>query len=194
VTNGKSWSEMHVGSSTGDSASSYGPTYTVNGGGTGIGTNADSFRFVYAPMKGSYSLVARVVSCSSTSPLARAGLMMRLSTNANDIEVSGLFAPQTDWMHLYKRTTMGGNTSTSGTFAAALPYWVKLQRGSNGVNYTMSPWMSSNGTTWVRVGSGGLIFTNWCDTNVLLCGLAVTSGNTNSTMTATFDNVAITYP
>jgi hypothetical protein len=192
-TSGVTWSDMHVGPSTGDNAASYGiPTYTISGGGTGIGTNADAFRFVYVPTTGSCTLVARVVSCSSTSPLARAGVMMRQSTNANDVSLSTLFAPQSNWVYFNSRTNTGGNTSTSGVSAAALPYWVKLVRNGSGGN-VFSAYKSSNGTTWTLVGS---LVTNsgWTATTSVLGGLAVTSGLTNDTLTATFDNMSITWP
>jgi hypothetical protein len=56
--------------------------------------------------------------------------------------------------------------------------------------------MSSNGTTWVRAaGNAGKSFlTNFNNTSVLQTGLAVSSGDTNSTLTVTFDNVSIVRP
>jgi len=50
--------------------------------------------------------------------------------------------------------------------------------------------MSANGTSWTQVGSN----TTVTMTNPLLIGLAVTSGSTSATATATFDNVSITNP
>jgi hypothetical protein len=197
-TNGLSWTDMHIGSSTGDSAASLSPTYTVGGGGVGLCTNADSFRFVYVPVTGSCSIVARVVSCSgSTATLARAGVMMRESTNANSIEVSTLFWVPSNSVFQSKRTTTGGNTGlgSGAAPAATLPYWVKLMRGGSAsvTNCYLASFMSSNGTTWVWAGNS-VIFTNWRGSTSLLTGLAVTSGSTNNTLTATFDNVSITRP
>ena len=89
-------------------------------------------------------------------------------------------------VYFHYRTSAGGSTSTSNGTAAAAPYWVKLVRSSN----TLSAYKSTNGTSWTQVGSN----TTVTMTDPIYIGLAVTSGSTSATATATFDNVSITSP
>ena len=55
--------------------------YTVQGGGVDIWGTSDSFHFDYSSLSGNGSIVAEVTSVEYTSPLAKAGVMFRDSTN-----------------------------------------------------------------------------------------------------------------
>ena len=65
----------------------------------------------------------------------------------------------------------------------ALPYWVKVVRSGS----TLSGYGSSDGVNWVQLGPSQTIA---MAQNVYI-GLAVSSGNTTSLATATFDNVTV---
>ncbi|MHB9024322.1 MAG: Ig-like domain-containing protein [Armatimonadota bacterium] len=168
------------------SASYSSPTFTVAGAGAGITGSADAFRFVYHSMNGDCTITARVVSCTSNDNNARAGVMMRQDTAAGAKAASSLFAPSNNKVFFHYRTSTDGNTSTKSSNAAAAPYWVRLVRAGN----TLRAYKSANGANWTQVGSGATVSM----TDPLLVGLAVTSGTTAETLTATFDNVSITAP
>ncbi|MHB9132570.1 MAG: Ig-like domain-containing protein [Armatimonadota bacterium] len=179
------WGSMDIGNvGLAGSAGYSAPTFTATGAGAGVTSTADAFRFVYQTMTGDCTIVARVATFSSTTSSARAGVMIRQSTAANAKEGSSLFAPSNTRVYFHRRTSAGGNTSTSNSTAAAAPYWVKLVRSGN----SFSAYKSSNGATWTQVGNTVTISM----TGTIYVGLAVTSGTTSSTRTATFDNVSIT--
>ena len=112
--------------------------------------------------------------------------MLRQSLSGNSSEASSLFAPSNRTVYFHRRTVTGGTTSTTSSAATAAPYWVKVVRRSN----TMSAYTSPDGATWRQVGSNVSISM----TNPVYVGLAVTSGSTNATATATFDNVSLSTP
>lgn len=182
------WTNLHIGAYPGDSGATVtGGVFTVNGKGAGIASTADSFRFMYVTTTGDCTIVARVTNFSSTVANARAGVMMRASTNANSIEASALFYPgSVKQVYFHRRTSTGGSTSTSYGSATAVPYWVKLARTGN----TLRAYRSANGASWSQVGANTTVTLG----NPVLVGLAVTSGSTTSSCTGTFDNVSITWP
>lgn len=186
VTNVLVWTNLHIGANSGDSAATYSaPTYTVNGRGVGITNTADAFRFLDLTMTGNCTIVARLTNVTGTATAGtRLGVMMRASTNATASEASSLFMPLNNRVYFHRRTATSGATSMTYSNAAALPYWVKLVR----TNDVMKAFGSSNGTTWMRVGSDATV------ASAVLVGLAVTSGSSTGTVTGKFDNVSITVP
>src|SRR6185295_13358967 len=60
-----------------------GLTWTVNASGADIWGTADSFHFVHQTATGRGSVRARVDDLRNTSPFAKAGVMVRSSTQAN---------------------------------------------------------------------------------------------------------------
>lgn len=185
ITNVLVWTNLHIGANSGDTAATYSaPVYTVNGRGVGITNTADAFRFVYLPMTGNCTIVARLTNVTGTASAGtRLGVMMRASTNANAIEAASLFMPQNNRVYFHRRTSGGGATTMTYSNAAALPYWVKLSRS----NDMMRAYGSADGTTWMQVGTN-------TTTSTLLVGLAVTSGGATTTVTGKFDNVSVTVP
>lgn len=178
------WQTQNVGSvgQTG-SASSNGSTFTVAGAGAGITGTADAFRYVYRQISGDCTIIARVVSCTSSNADARAGVMMRGSLTAGSIEASSLLMPKNSRAYFHRRTAPSGSTTTSNLNGAAAPYWVKLVRTGN----TLQAYKSANGTSWTQITpSATVVMANPID-----IGLAVTSGTTSAALTATFDNVSI---
>src|SRR4029077_13914553 len=63
-------------------------TFTVTGAGVGIGGSADAMHFVYQPLSGDGSIVARVVSVDGTSGNPEAGIMIRATFDANSAHAS----------------------------------------------------------------------------------------------------------
>jgi len=167
------------------SASYSSGTFTVNGGGAGIYGTADAFHFVYQPLTGDGTIVARVASLQGGVGYVSAGVMIR-----NTLDAGAVNAKTADWrsyggIYFDVRTAAGGSTTEPGHTSATLPYWMKVSRSGS----TFSSYISPDGVTWTQLATSQ-ITTNQ---NVYV-GLAVNSGNTTAQATATFDNVSVTTP
>jgi len=178
------WSDGDVGSpGVAGSVSYSNGTFTVQGAGGQIYGNADTFHYVYQPMAGDGTIVARVVSLQGGSSYVSAGVMIREALSADSTN-----AKTADWrsygaIYFDVRSTTGGSTTEPGGVSATLPYWVKVTR-SGGI---FSSYTSSDGMNWTQVGTSQTIS---MAQNVYV-GLTVTSGTTTALATATFDNVSV---
>jgi RHS repeat-associated protein len=155
-------------------------TITINATGQSIGGTADQMHFVYQPLSGDGTIVARVVSLTGTSA-AQAGVMVRetLDTSSTNAYTQSYQAR----VYFSDRASSGGSTTWSSFLSAALPYWVKAVRSGS----TFSGYASSDGVNWVQVGTSQTIT---MATNVYI-GLAVSSDNNASSATAKLDNVSV---
>lgn len=139
---------------------------------------SDAMHFVYQPLSGDGSIVARIASRSTTS--TNLGVMIRETLQANSRSVS---AEYNAYPYFVYRASAGASSSYNNLNSVSLPYWVKLVRSTN----TFSAYASPDGATWTQIGSSQTIT---MATNVYI-GLAVAS-NSSSLATGTFDNVVIT--
>ncbi len=182
-----SWLDQDIGSvGLGGSASFSNGTFTVNGAGAQIYGTADGFHFVYQPLSGDGSIMARLVSLQGGAGYVSAGVMIREALSAGSTN-----AKTADWagfkgIYFDVRTTTGGGTTEPGNVSATLPYWVKVSRSGN----SFTSYTSSDGVNWVQLGTSQTIS---MAQNVWV-GLAVTSGSKSALATATFDNVSLTSP
>jgi len=152
--------------------------FTVNGAGTGITGTADGMHFVYQPLSGDGTIIARVVSVQGS---AQAGVMIRETLSANSTNAATLY--QQSYIYFCDRPSTGASVSTWGNANGTLPYWVELVRSGN----TISSFYSPDGVNWTQNGSSQTVT---MAQNVYI-GLAVSSENSSSLATATFDNVSI---
>jgi len=128
------------------SARHVGGSITVRSSGVNIDREADSFHFVFKPVRGDSEIVAQLASIHHTHPYAKAGLMMR------------------EHLHEYSRNVMLALTAFGGgalqvrpaerqyTESLALPrvfapQWLKLRRRGN----EFSAFVSPNGRVWSLV-------------------------------------------
>jgi len=182
-----SWLDQDVGS-VGDAggASFSNGTFTVSGAGAQIYGTADAFHFVYQPLSGDGTIIARLVSLQGGTGYVSAGVMIREALSAGSTNAKTADWPSYGGIYFDVRTTTGGGTSEPGRVSATLPYWLKVTRsGSTFTSYT-----SSDGANWVQLGASQTIS---MAQNVFV-GLAVTSGTPAALATATFDNASITSP
>ncbi len=156
--------------------------FTVTGAGANISGTNDNFWFVNQPFTNDATLVARVVSQSGTNSSARAGVMMRenFGTGSRSLFVGLTPASQAQWV---RRTTVGGNSSTTAVTGKPAPYWIRLSRSAN----IFTGFISSDGTTWSQLASVSM----GANTNYTL-GLAVCSGSGSDLNASVFDNVIVT--
>ncbi len=182
------WSDGDVGTvGLAGSATYANNVFTIKGAGTGEGGTADGLNFMYQPLSGDGTIIARVASASSA--YAQAGVMIRETLTAG--ATHAFMMSYVNQMWFYDRATTGANTSYQEFtqyphlpgISVAPPYWMKLAR-SGGV---FSAYIASDGVNWMQVGTSVTI--NMAQ-NVYI-GLAISSGSTGSLDTATFDNVSV---
>src|SRR5262249_12704473 len=148
--------------------------------------NIDRFHFVYQPLSGDGTIVARVVSVTGPSPVA--GLMIREGLDSTAKQVAlGTACSGSSYVTAVWRSTPGVYTTPHVIGVLPTSCWLKLTR--SGDVFTMS--YSADGVTWPT-------YYTYSQTvsmaqNVYI-GLVMNSGlNSPQTLgTATFDNVSIT--
>ena len=155
--------------------------FTLVGAGGDIQGTADAFRFVYVTVTGACTITARVDSVQNIDPWSKAGIMIRASLDAGAANAFVAVTPGNGVTWQY-RSSAGGGTSYNSTSGPSAPYWVKLVRSGN----TFTGYRSPDGVTWTQQGTT----TNIMSFTVYV-GLALTSHNTSSLGTATFDNVTV---
>ncbi|HLP76568.1 MAG TPA: carbohydrate-binding protein, partial [Candidatus Paceibacterota bacterium] len=156
-------------------------TFTVSGAGADIVGASDQFRFVYLTNSGDCTIIARVASLEDyINSWSKAGVMIRQSLDPNAANAFIAMTPTTNGVAWQYRSSTGGTTYSSNAKGFVAPYWVKLVRSGN----TFIGSYSANGTSWTQLGSapiamGGTVYV----------GLAITSHNTDTLCTTTFDHV-----
>jgi regulation of enolase protein 1 (concanavalin A-like superfamily) len=159
-------------------------TFTVAGAGPGTFLDsADGLHFVYQPLTGDGTIVARVVSAQGSST-AQVGIMVRETLNANANHVFLFNYSSANWMT--ERTSTGSSTSYQSFASVSLPNWIKLSRSGN----AFSMYGSVDGVNWTQLGSSQTVS---MAPNVYV-GLAVSSRSVSSLESATFDNVSVSVP
>jgi hypothetical protein len=163
-------------------------TYMIRASGSDIWNDTDHFHYVYRPLNGDGEIVARVMSLAQTDGWAKAGVMIRASTDPHSAQVSMDFSAA-NGSSLQWRDSQGAQSGSIDEGAGTAPYpgWVRLVRSGNTFTAYWAP--DNNGTpgNWNPAGT----HTTVMGTNVLV-GLAVTAHNNGALTTATIDHVAIT--
>jgi RHS repeat-associated protein len=161
---------------------------TVQGAGSGVNVtlcaisqnNPDSFHFVYQPLSGNGTIVARVVSPTYVS--GQVGVMIRetMDPNAKSVLVGDYSGSVYAWYRI-----LGGGSP--GCFqpqvGGPLPYWFKLVRTGNFFNAYQSP----DGFDWTPV--GGTYEISMAQT--VYVGLAMSSISPSSLQSGYFDTVSV---
>ena len=165
-------------------------TFTMTASGADIwtvnGVEADEFHFAYKMLTGAGSMVAKVQSLDNTNVWAKAGVMIRETLDPDSAHAYMAVTPA-NGVSFQRRpgTNVTSTSDNSATLAEAAPYWVKIDRTISG---TFTASSSTNGTTWVSLGTPQTIAMG---ANVYI-GLAVTSHDAAVTCQAVFSNVTTT--
>jgi hypothetical protein len=177
------WQTQDIGAVgiTGSAICTNGALFTVTGAGADIQGTADAFRFVYVTATGDCTIIARVSSVQNIDPWSKAGVMVRQSLDAGAANAFIAVTPGNGvtWQN---RSSVGGGTSYNNTSGLSASYWVKLLRSGN----TFTGYRSPNGVTWTPQGTNTFTMMS-----TVYVGLALTSHNSSSLCTATFDNVTV---
>ena len=153
--------------------------FSVSGSGADIWGTSDAFRFVYGPVNGNCTIIARVTSVQNIDPWSKAGVMIRESLNANAANAYIAVTPS-NGVTWQARSSTGGTTVNNNTTGLTVPYWIKLVRSGN----TFTGYRSTDGTNWTQQGAATLSMAS-----TAYIGLALTSHNNSTLCAATFDNV-----
>ena len=178
------WANQDIGSVTIAGSADYSAgTYTVSGSGQDVWVAADEFHFVYMPLNGDGSIVARIASVTNQDFYTKAGVMIRETLNANSKNAFMAFV-YGQGPRFQKRVNTGGSTDATAAPATnpGLPYWVKITRAGN----VFTGYQSADGATWTQVSSGTISMSTSA-----YVGLALTSHNVSKLSTATITNVEV---
>ena len=167
----------------GSTTATTGGTYTINAAGDGIWYGYDGFHFLYKKMSGDGQIIARVASLQNAGSNAKAGVMIREKLFSSAKHAAMLLTGDGNAVFRRRLSVEGDSNATSTSVSSVSPpYWVKLVRSGS----TFTAYKSSDGVNWVSVGSDTISM----DSTVYV-GLAVSSQNTASSCTATFDNLSV---
>ena len=158
-----------------------GGVFTVVGSVADIWTAADAFHFAYQPWTGNGSIIAKVNGVGATDPWAKAGVMIRSALTANAAQALTVITPSSGATFQY-RSVAGGYAAEANDVSGAAPQWVKISRVGN----VFTGYISSNGTTWSKIGSQTIIMPK-----TIFFGLAVCSHNNTLANTSTFSSVKV---
>jgi hypothetical protein len=158
--------------------------WTVSGSGRDIGGTSDQFHFVWQLLPGDGGMQGRVVMQTNTNSRARAGLMLRASSDPAAPFYALLVTPQRG-IFVLARATAGGTVTTVASIPGTVPLFVQVLRA--GTTFTAAT--SLDGTTWTPI--PGATCTLPLLTGMLLDGMAVTSHTVTQRSTATFDLVSL---
>jgi hypothetical protein len=185
VTNGggglpSGWQSQDVGNVgiTGSSSCCPNGVLTMSGAGADIWGTADAFQFVYRTLTGDDYSMARVTSIQNTNPFAKAGVMIRSSTDAGAASVIVDVKPD-GGIEFMARSWQDGPTMYYGGMATSGPVWLLLMRKGS----TFYAYAAQDGNGWTSLGTVSIDLPA-----TVLGGFAVTSHTTQQLNTATFDN------
>jgi hypothetical protein len=178
------WTDQDIGGVGTPGLGQYeGGVFTIAGAGDGW----DTFHYTSQVLNGDGTIIGRLVSESGVAGNASVGLMIRetLATGASFAFVGFSNGGGTTYARdfEFRTSTESAQEGDSPGFSLSLPCWFELVRSGN----NFSGYSSSDGSTWVQVGSTQTISM----AAMVNIGLAVTSYADPGITTATFDNVLV---
>jgi len=156
-------------------------SWTIEGGGPDIWGTADAFHYVWQTLAADGVIQARIAAQQNINAWAKAGLMLRQSTDAGSPYYAVLVTPGQGILVQY-RAVSGGMTSTAAQIAGAAPAFVRVGRSGN----TYTAYTSADGLTWTAIPGS---VTTLSITGGVLEGMAVSSHTSAEAGFATIDAV-----
>ncbi|HET9110300.1 MAG TPA: hypothetical protein VFN78_05700, partial [Ktedonobacterales bacterium] len=178
------WQCADIGVSLAGSQALNSGVWNIQGSGSDIWNTADQFHYVWQTLAGDGALSAHIASQTNTSVWAKAGVMLRLSSDPAapfyDVVVTPGNGVVAQW-----RTASGANAQTTASVTGlTAPVWVKIVRSGT----TYSGYTSADGVTWTLIPGSTVTIASL--TGSLDAGMAVTA-HANALSTATFDTVTL---
>ena len=155
--------------------------FVVNASGTDIWGNTDQFHYIYKPLAGDGQISARVEGFNLTDNWSKVGVMIRETSSPESAHASVFVTGTNGIVCQFRSSTRGISMNVpSGIEGPTAPYWVKIARRGNVIN----AYKSADGIVW----NSFYQFTLTMPDTVLI-GLAATSHNNGSLLTANFTDV-----
>ena len=180
------WSSGDIGNATPAGGQALDPasgTWTIQGGGSGIGGSADAFHFLWKTLPSGGGVGARITSQAPAGPSAETGVMLRASSDPGAPYYAAFLAPG-GGITVQDRATQGGATSTVTTTPGAAPAYLWVSEAGN----TLTAYGSTDGYVWAPIAGSAATINLGAG---VLAGLAVTSGSTTALSTATADSAVV---
>ncbi len=162
-------------------------TWSEVGGGGDIWTTADAFHFVNQTLAGDGSVTAHVTAQQNTSAFAKAGPMLRATTDPGSPYYAAFVTPG-EGLAVQWRATQGGSTSQILVPGTA-PVYLKVTRYTSGTTIDYSAYSSPDGVTWTLIPGSTQVLAM---SGTLLAGFGITSHAQGTGSAVTLDTVAIT--
>ncbi len=188
----QAWTDTDIGAvgAAGSAAFDYSTNPATPNGSRGSGADvwgtADGFNYLYQSMfaGGQGGALVRITSLDNTNTYAKAGLMLRDTSDAAGAHVLLDVRPggQIEFM---KRDAPGGGTTFVAGATATFPVWLRLTRTPT----TVTGSISSDGVSWTDVGT-----TSTGIGDSAMMGVAVTSHQFGVLATASFDHLSVFEP
>ena len=121
-------------------------SFVLRGSGDDIESTADGFHFLWQEHSGDLDLQVKVTGLTPTDPWAKAGLMIRSTTNAGSRHASILATPD-NGVIFQRRGATGGGTSTVLATAPRLPVWLRLKKTGT----SFQAFYSTEDTGWTQL-------------------------------------------
>lgn len=154
----------------------------INSSGNDIWNSFDGFRYTYQYLSGDCEMVTKVESFEAIDEWAKAGIMLRESLNGGS---KSFFVCVTNKNGIAVNQRLNNNDPTENGDAKPnikAPYWVKLSRKGNTINY----YCSGDGNNWASMGN----ITISLKEDVYV-GFAVSSHNNSEMCKTVFSNYKI---
>ena len=149
-------------------------TFNITAGGGNIWNNADILHYLYQPLVGDGTIVARVLSQAG----GKTGVMFRNSLDPASVQVNLATATNAGIKFEFRYSTGSGSAGGPGTGAAgAAPYWLKLQRAGQAFTASISP----DNLAWTVLGTLNMAHMN----QAALVGLSVSNNSVVDNVTVT---------
>ena len=161
-------------------------TWSETAGGGDIFGTADSFHFAYQTLAADGTVTAHVTAQQNTNVWAKAGVMMRASTDPGSPYYAAFVTPG-NGIAVQWRTTQGGSTSQTLT-TGTVPVYLMLGRYTSSGQTFYTAYTSPDGTTWTAVPGSTQVISM---TGPLLAGIAITSHSQGTSSAVTLDTVAV---
>lgn len=180
----KGWNCADVGNPVlvGDQSLSKG-TWTIKGAGKDVWRASDQFHFVWQSLSGNSTVSAQLLTLAKTDPLAKAGIMLRVNTDA-DSPYYAVFVTPGAGLTVQYRTIQGLNAQiVTQNNAFTPPTYLRVARWNN----IFTTYVSPDGVTWTALdGSSAPMNVN----GAMLGGIVVTSHLSSALGSATFVSVS----
>jgi hypothetical protein len=157
-------------------------TWTVQGGGGDIWATSDSFHYAWQTMNGDGTLSAQVVSQTPSDPFAKAGVMIR-DTSDPGSPYYAVYVTPGNGILVQSRDAEGDNSIQEASIAGSTPAYIQITRTGT----TFSAATSTDGVNWTQVPGSTISLPNL--SGAVLEGMAVTSHNTGQLSTVVFNTV-----